>query len=182
MSKYSAPFKLQIVSEYKKNQRGSGFRALARKYQIKGGAKAVRNWWLTWRSGGETLEALEPQMRGHRRHKLTESEEKMIVDFVTQRNDEKKSVDYKQVHKHIVRKTQKQVAYTTIKEIGKERGISWKKTTRTLSVEGKLLQIFLMSSFRCRPSLSRSSCRVPEKVSTSGQTSACVCGWKWNGC
>jgi transposase len=152
MSKYSASFKVEVVKEYRKNTRGASFRTLAKKYGIKGGAATVREWWLTWTRGGQTVESLEPRLRGHRRHKLTEKEEELIRDYVLQKNEEKKAVDYKRVHNYIVQKTKKDIAYSTIKGIGKELGISWKKTSRTLSTEGKDVNFSSRTFFFLGPS------------------------------
>ena len=164
MSKYSAPFKELVVCQYKKNTRGYSFRALAKKYGIKGGAMVVRDWWLKWTRGGETVEALQPQVKGHRRQKLTEKEEKLITDYVEKKNEEKIRVDYEDVHEHVIKKTKKDVALRTIQETGKELGISWKKTTRALSCEGQNCDFLLPHLFSFRSSLSRSSDPISEKM------------------
>lgn len=157
MSKYSASFKELVIHQYKKKTQGQSFRALAKKYGIKGGAKVVRDWWLTWTKGGKTLEALQPQAKGHRRQILTEKEENLIVDYVEKKNEAKKRVDYTDVHEYVVKKTKKDVALRTIQETGKELGISWKKTTRTLTCEGKNLALFAFYHFFFRSNISRSS-------------------------
>jgi transposase len=112
---------------------------------------------MTWTKGGKMLESLQPQPRGHRRQILTENEEKLIVDFVEKKNADMKRVDYTDVHNYVVKKTKKDVALRTIQETGKELGISWKKTTRTLATEGKLSSFLFSNDSFLRSNISRSS-------------------------
>ena len=75
---------------------------------------------------------------GDRRSKLTERQkERYILDFVSDKNAKGEAVDYKDVHKNVIKHTKKNVAERNVRKIGKEElDLSWKQTTQTLVSDG----------------------------------------------
>ena len=52
---YSPHLKHTILLQYKPGVRGSGFRALAKKYSVKGGHKLVSSWYSKWDGSESSL-------------------------------------------------------------------------------------------------------------------------------
>lgn len=53
--KYSAEYKHAVLQHYKEKTRGSGFLALAKRFDIKGGKEVVRGWFARWNGRVESL-------------------------------------------------------------------------------------------------------------------------------
>jgi transposase-like protein len=136
MTKYSKAFKAKVVREYKRGVRGKGFGALSTRFKIS--KQLIEKWWRKWNAGGQTMEAFESQAGGDRRSKLTERQkERYILDFVSHKNAKGEAVDYKDIHKNVIKHTKKNVAERTVRKIGKEElDLSWKQTTQTLVSDG----------------------------------------------
>jgi len=150
MPKYSAAFKEKVVREHQPGVRGKGFAALATRFKLKG-ANVIRKWWRKWHAGGRTVDALQEEVRGHRRSILTQREkERFILDYVSHKNAEGIAVDYKDVHKNVVKHTKKKISERAVREIGyEELNLTWKKVTKSLVSDGmSLLAFTYVSSYR----------------------------------
>jgi transposase-like protein len=146
MTKYSKAFKERVVREYQKGVRGKGFATLSTRFKIS--KSVIEDWWKKWDAGGRTIDALE-EAGGDRRSILTEKEkQRYILDFVSSKNAKGEAVDYKDVHKNVVKSTKKDISYATVARIGKEElNLSWKSTTQSLVSDGMYMNFFPFYSF-----------------------------------
>ena len=143
MTKYSKAFKERVVREYQPGVRGKGFWSLATRFKIS--SLLIRRWRTQWEEGGRTAEAFESHAGGDRRSKLTQREkERYILDFVSHKNAKSEAVDYKDVLNNVVKRTKKNIALRTVRQIGNEElNLSWKKTTSTLVSDGTECTFFV---------------------------------------
>jgi transposase len=134
--KYNAAFKHRVLKHYKANTRGSGFAALALRFDVKGGRRVVRGWWTRWDG---TLASLERSRGSGRKPLLTENEKKKhILKFVENANKKGTVVDYPEVVKNIKKETGKDVSVRTARRIGKtELALRYKNTKRALISQGR---------------------------------------------
>ncbi len=136
--KYSAEFKQRVLQHYKEKTRGSGFLALAKRFDIKGGAGEVQRWYKRWTGSARSLER---RPGSGRPQVLTKLEKKThILKFVERCNKKGEVVDYPRVRQNVMNKTGKQISLREVRRIGREEfNIRWKRTTRTLMAQGTLL-------------------------------------------
>lgn len=130
---YSPHLIQTILRQYKKGIRGHGFKALAKKYEIKGGHRLVSLWYAKW-DGSES--SLTKQSGGDRRSILTQKEKKKHVKDFIEKSSKKEAVNYAEVKKNIELKTKKAPALSTVKDYGKSFNITSKKRKRVLKSEG----------------------------------------------
>jgi transposase len=144
MEKYSTVSldkKQQILEEYQPGVRGKGFLALAKRHSIESGPKTIRNWYQKWDG---TKESLEKESGGDRRSILSDKEKKThILGFIAKRA-KKDPADYREVQENVESKTGKQMAIKSIRRIGKELGVTSKKTKRKTPIEGKFFDGYLV--------------------------------------
>jgi hypothetical protein len=132
-SEYSPHLIHTILQQYKKGARGHGFRALAAKYNVKGGHKLVSFWYSKW-DGTKT--SLEKHSGGDRRSILTPKEKKKHVgDFIDKRS-KVEAVTYAEVKENVEQKTGKAPALRTVKDYGKEFKVTSKKRKRVIKSQG----------------------------------------------
>ena len=75
-SKVSLDQKQRILEEYQPGVRGKGFKALAKRYSIESGPKAISKWYQKWDG---TKESLEKESGGDRRSILSDKEKKTHI-------------------------------------------------------------------------------------------------------
>jgi hypothetical protein len=143
---YPPHLKQTILLQYKKGVRGSGFRALAKKYDIKGGHKLVSSWYSKW-DGSES--SLKKSSGGDRRSILTSKEKKRHVGDFIEKRAKKEAVTYPEVKKNVELKTRKRPALRTVNDYGKAFNITSKKRRRMLKSEGIFFTIFSMLHVHC---------------------------------
>ena len=133
--KYSAEYKHAVLQHYKEKTRGSGFLALAKRFDIKGGKEVVRGWFARWNG---RVESLGRRTGSGRPQILTQSEKKThILKFVERMNKKGEPVDYPAVLVNVREKTNKQISLSQLRHIGRhEFNLRWKKTARTLVSQG----------------------------------------------
>lgn len=133
-SKVSVDKKQQILEEYEPGVRGKGFRALAKRHSIESGYQTISKWYKKWDG---TKESLEKESGGDRRSILSEKEKKThILGFIAKRA-KKDPADYREVQENVESRTGKKMAIKSVRRIGKELGVSSKKTKRKTPAEGK---------------------------------------------
>ena len=135
-TRYTAAFKHAFFLEYKPKIRGSGFKALAKRFKIPGGHTKISRWYAKW---NKTQESLETTKGGDTRSILTTKEKKkQIFDFIRKRNKAGQQVDYKKVTAHVRKATGKNISYSAIKAIGQQEfNIKWKRAKRIMYHDGK---------------------------------------------
>jgi hypothetical protein len=93
---YSPSEMHEILKEYQPNVKGSGFKALATKFNVKGGAKLIRLWFRKWDGTENSLEKISG---GDHRSILTEKEQKKHISKFTDKASDIEAVTYPQVVK-----------------------------------------------------------------------------------
>jgi hypothetical protein len=132
-SQYPPHLQQTILEQYKRGIRGLGFKALAKKYDIKGGHQLVSFWYSKW-DGTES--SLKKKSGGDKRSILTLNEKKKhIHDFIEKRS-KTEAVIYPEVRKNVEMKTKKAISITTVKKIGRSQKITSKKRKRVLKSQG----------------------------------------------
>jgi len=69
--KYTSHFKHNLLQEYRPGIFGCGFKALAKRFKIKGGHKLIMRWYHQWDG---TVESLNHKTKGHRRRTMLPQE------------------------------------------------------------------------------------------------------------
>lgn len=130
---YSPHLMHTILLQYKPGVRGSGFRALAKKYNIKAGHVLISKWYRKW-DGSES--SLKKQSGGDVRSILTQKEKKKhVADFI-EKSSKKEAVTYTEVKKNVELKTKKSPALRTVQDYGSSAKMTSKKRKRVLKSEG----------------------------------------------
>ena len=104
-NQYPPRFIHTILKQYKTGVRGSGFKALASRYNIKGGHKLISAWYANWDG---TIYSRTKQSGGDRRSILTPEEEKKICvyDFIVKKS-KSEAATYQEVQKTWKRKQER---------------------------------------------------------------------------
>jgi transposase len=132
---YSADTKHTILLEYKPGVKGCGFKSLACRFGVKGGHNVIKSWYLEWDG---TKESLEKHTTSHKRRKLDEEDiDKYITSYVEEMNESGEPVNYKDVQQNVESNKRQHVPMRSIQKYGKQAGLTYKHTTRTLEREGK---------------------------------------------
>jgi transposase len=133
---YSADTKHNILLQYRPHVRGCGFAALAKKHNVKGGARLVQLWYRGW---NRSPESLKKQTTSHKPRILEAVEVKQhIRDYVEEQNQQAEPVGYKEVKEHVDQEIEKEVSMRTIQRYGKRDAmLSYKRTTRKLHIESE---------------------------------------------
>jgi hypothetical protein len=128
--------KQHILTQYRRNCRGKGFKELAQKYGIKGGGRAIKYWYDRWDGTAASLE----QKGGAGRPTILSREEvkQYITTPIRQKNRKTEPVHYTDVLGPLQEKTGKQLSLRTIQRYGKENErINLKKTKKRTVHERK---------------------------------------------
>lgn len=141
---HTPEFKQRVLAHYEPGVRGSGFAALAKRFDLSC-PRLVRDWWNKYDG---TKRSLAKATTPNRKRKLTaEESEKHIKKFVIKKNKAGESVDYGAVQREVKRGTGKDVHVRTLRRYGQEdHGLSFKKTTRKLHAEGTNQATLLLCS------------------------------------
>jgi hypothetical protein len=128
---YTAAFKHNVLLNYKPNTRGSGFKALADRFEISGGGHLVALWHKKWDGTVKSL-CSEPRP-GRTPHLSKVLKKRHIDDFVAKANQTGELVNYRSVQDNVFRKTKVRLSRTRIKTIGrKEFKIGYSLAKRSL--------------------------------------------------
>jgi transposase len=138
---YSPSEMHEILKEYQPNVKGSGFKALATKFNVKGGAKLIRLWFRKWDGTENSLEKISG---GDHRSILTEKEQKKHISKFIDKASDIEAVTYPQVVKNVERKTKKKPSLRTVQRIGKKFKFTSKKRKRVLESEGILCMLLCL--------------------------------------
>lgn len=130
---YSPDEKQKILQEHQPNVRGKGFKALATRFKIEGGHKAIRLWYKGWNGSVKSLRKLSG---GDRRSIFTNKEKKVHIKKFIDKASQSDPVSYPEVKDNVERKTGKVASLTTVKKIGKQLNESSKKTKEALESQG----------------------------------------------
>lgn len=130
---YSPEEKQKILQEYQPKVRGKGFKALATRFKIKGGHKAIRFWYKRWNGSVDSLRKLSG---GDRRSIFTDKEKKVHIKKFIDKAAQSDPVTYPEVKNNVELKTGKVASLTTVKKIGKQLNESSKKTKEVLESQG----------------------------------------------
>ena len=123
-----------ILQQYQKGVRGKGFRALAKKYEVKGGHQLISFWYSKW-DGTES--SLKKHSGGDTRSTLTEKEKKVHIHDFIEKKSKTEAVTYPEVKVNVEKKTKKAPSLTAVKRIGKSQKITSKKRKRVLKSQGR---------------------------------------------
>lgn len=136
MSDYSPSWKQFILGKYRSNTYGFGFRALARTFKVKGGARTVSDWYHAWDGTEESLQRKKGQGR---KRKLSDEEVKQyILEPIRKKNRNSQPVQYRDVLAPLQEGTGKNVSLRTVQRAGKENAcINVKRTQKKEKWEGK---------------------------------------------
>lgn len=105
-----------ILQQYQPRVRGKGFKALASKYNIKGGHMLVKYWYSKW--DGTEL-SLSKQAGGDKRSILTQKEKKShIYDFI-EKKSKKEAANYTEVQENVEKKPKKKSRSVQFKKLDK---------------------------------------------------------------
>lgn len=133
---YSPQFKQSVLGEYKRGERGSGFKALAKRFKISGGESVIRAWYSAWDG---TEESLKSHAKGHRPRDLSAADvNKHIGGFIAAQRQQLKIVSWQDVQKHVKTKTQKHVPLGTLRRYGHDIGEHVKRVREVTDYSSKL--------------------------------------------
>ena len=139
-NQYPPRFIHAILKQYKPGVRGSGFKALASRYNIKGGHKLISSWYAKWDG---TISSLTKQSGGDRRSILTpEEKKKYVYDFIVKKS-KTEAATYQEVQRNVEKKTGKAPKPRTIRDYGEAAKITSKKRKRVLKSQGMKTPLFL---------------------------------------
>jgi hypothetical protein len=134
-SHYTSQYLHSILLEYKRGVRDCGFKALAKRFKVKGGHRLLMYWYKKW-DGTES--SLTKQSGGDRRSILTPKEKKKYIqDFIDKRSNTE-AVQYAEVKENIEKKTGKLPALRTVQDYGEQSNITSKKRKRVLKSQGNM--------------------------------------------
>jgi hypothetical protein len=141
---YTSAFKYQVLSQYQPRSRGHGFQALAKQFDIPGGARTVRRWHQSWDG---TKKSLQSEPKPGKVSKLSNvQKDRHIRNYILQCNRDGERVTYRMVQSNVKKMTKKNLSLSQIQRIGKkELNISHKKTKRSLVGTGIVFHSFTLS-------------------------------------
>lgn len=134
---YTPAFKHSVLEEYKRNTRGAGFEALAKRFKVKGGPGVIARWFDRWDG---TVESLHPYHRGGRPPALSEAQaQEHIHDFVQQERKEGNTVTWIDVQRQVKEETKMDVPISTLRNYGHAAGVWMKRTREVTEYSGELV-------------------------------------------
>lgn len=133
MVRYTPEIKHHILTHYAANVLGSGYRALATRFAIKGGASVVRRWHERWDG---TPGSLATRPRTGRPRLLTHRQvTQHILDPIRRANRAHKAVHYPAIRRQAERATRTALSLRTVQRYGKEKKVKDKRTSKHTSQE-----------------------------------------------
>jgi len=118
MQTYTPQHKHTILTYYRASDRAASFRALARRFAVKGGASTIQQWHVQWDG---TTQSLETKHRSGRPRVLSSREVQQHVRApILRANRAHKAVHYPELLQSVRTKTGKQIALRTLQDYGKK--------------------------------------------------------------
>jgi hypothetical protein len=140
MSSYTPQQKHRILTHYRAGERGAGFKALARRFAVAGGATLVSQWHARWDG---TPASLQEQQRSGRPRLLSAAEVSRHVRApILAANRAHRAISYPQLLPQVQLKTGKQLSLRSLQRYGKEMaGATAKATKKRTAVESECTRI-----------------------------------------
>jgi hypothetical protein len=138
---YTSNFKHKVLTFYQPKVKGSGFKALADRFDIVGGPRAVARWYKKWDG---TVKSLNPEPRPGRSSSLSNLQKKRYIkEFVDAANQRGEVIKYRDVQDNVSKKTKVNLSIRHIQRIGKkEFKFGYSLATRSLMGTGIVFHFF----------------------------------------
>jgi transposase-like protein len=115
---YSAEFKQDVLRHYREGQRGSGFAALATRFQVPGGGMTISRWFNQWDG---TIASLQQQQSVGRPPILQPAEiQQHIGTAVQSHNRHHRSIHYTDLLEPVRAATHTSLSLRTLQRYGKQ--------------------------------------------------------------
>jgi transposase len=128
MVRYTPQFKHHILTHYAANRLGSGYKALATRFAVKGGHSVIRRWHERWDGTPASLETRarsgRPRILKHRQ--VTQH----ILSAVRRENRAHRAAHYPEIRRRLVAATGKSPSARTVRRYGKERRVKDARTAK----------------------------------------------------
>lgn len=132
--KYSQGFKEAVVRQLNPGSRDFGFRASAKRFDVRGGPSLVSRWYA---HRGDLAE----KRTSHKPTILTAAERATYIGgYVDKANKSRKVVNDKHVTRNAQSRTHKKISRKRVTALGRADGIRYKRTKRTLQRDGEWLR------------------------------------------
>jgi transposase len=116
MTRFTPEVKHHILTQYTANVLGSGFKALATRYAIKGGHSVIRRWHEKWDG---TPASLEPRKSPGRPRVLTHRQvTQHILNPIRRANRAHTAIHYPQIRRQLIAATDKSPSLQTVRRYG----------------------------------------------------------------
>lgn len=116
--RYTPEFKQRVVREYRAGDRGAGYQALAKKWQVGGGARLVARWVQQW--DGTTRSLSKRTRPNHPRLLSRQQAQTHIRDVVARRHTHHQPVSYIELAADVREATGVGVSVRTVRRYGRE--------------------------------------------------------------
>jgi hypothetical protein len=135
MPQYSTNFKQHVLEHYKAGVRGSGFGALAARFDIPGGECTIRGWHSRWDGSPASLQ----RKPGSGRKPILSKEEvqQHIVAPIRSANRACKAVHYAPIRAELIQATGKQPSLRTIRHYGQVEAVKQRRSKKRTADESK---------------------------------------------
>jgi hypothetical protein len=128
MDRFTPQQQHNILTHYRAGERGAGFGALARRFDIQGGAKLVQRWHRRWDG---TTASLEDESRSGRPRILSTAEVSRHVRApILAANRAHRAISYPELLPRVQAATGKEPSLRTLQRYGKEQLQARCKTTK----------------------------------------------------
>ena len=118
MVKYTPSFKDRVLREYRARDRNYSFRALALRFNIKGGMAVIQRWYQRWNG---TPQSLERKKGSGGKCVLTSRDvQRYILKPIEKKNKKHQAVHYSELKESIEQAVGHPVSLRTIQRRGKE--------------------------------------------------------------
>lgn len=136
MHEFTPLHKHNILTHYRAGVRGAGFKALARRFAVKGGDKSLRQWHQRWDG---TPASLQEQPRSGRPRILSRAEVSRHVRApLLAANRAHRAIHYTTLLPSVKAKTGKELSVQTLRRIGKEElGAKQKRSKKRTAAESE---------------------------------------------
>lgn len=136
MHAYTPQHKHTILTHYRADDRAASFRALSRRFAVKGGASTIQQWHARWDG---TPQSLETKHRSGRPRVLSSREVQQHVRApILRANRAHKAVHYPALLQSVRTKTGKQIALRTLQDYGKkELGVKQRRGKKRTAEESE---------------------------------------------
>jgi hypothetical protein len=129
--------KHNILTLYKRNSNDDNFRALADRYNIKGGMRVIQNWYQQWNG---TPESLERRKGSGRKSVLTSRQIKDYIETpIRTKNRSHQPVHYSTLLPSIKERSGTNVSLRTVQRIGKMKLHARQKRTQKRTTQERNL-------------------------------------------